>query len=240
MWKLNLVGLTEREKVIVNYLLDDYIDLMKADLSNIELTIQNIPLRPYPQTCPKRLNAGQREDYIIYLCHKPDYWCQMIYQLAHELGHFFTDCYPEKENLRWISECLCELFSIIFLNRSISFFHAFAPSYVSSVKEYIDSHLKEKLSYSTLSCAELVSQKLTELETDPTEDSVSGRPRNCFIAAKFFEALGFNGKGVSAVCLFKEFDCVTSSKEFFEHWLNKCRSEEENYFVEVIKRVVGF
>ena len=58
MLKLNLRNLTEWEEYIVNYLLDEYIDLTGPDLSGIKLTFQNVPSMNYPITCPRRRNLG--------------------------------------------------------------------------------------------------------------------------------------------------------------------------------------
>lgn len=234
MFKVNLRGLTKREEYIAQYLLDDFIDLMGKDLSDVELTIQNIPANSYPMTAPKRLNPGQREDFIIYLCHQPDYWCQMIYQLAHELGHFFMDCYPNHENLSWVDECLCEFFSLLFLTRSIKYYERISPGYVELAKKYVDDVLQAAQSYSGLSCHDLIAQEMSELESNPTEDGVVGRPRNCYIAAKLYHALGCEGKGISAVCLFPEISHVQSSKEFFALWLQHGQSDDERDFVKKV------
>lgn len=231
MLKLNLRNFTEWEKYIVNYLLNEYIDLTGKDLNGIKLTIQNVPSMNCPITCPRRRNLGQEEDFVIYLNSKSNCWCQMIYQLAHELGHLFMDCYPIRKTLNWIDECLCELLSIIFLNRSISFFQTFKPSYVGSVKSYINEHLKKALSYSSLPCLDIVANKISELENDPIEEEVSGRPRNCFISANLFKVLGYDGKGISAICLFNKLDQAESSNEFFDIWQAKCRTDSETYFV---------
>lgn len=239
MFKLNLRGLTRWEEYIANHIIDDYINLMDKDLSEIELTIQNIPSRSFPMTAPKRLNPKQREDFIIFLCHQSDYWCQMIYQLAHELGHFFMNCYPERENLRWIDECLCELFSLIFLARSIRFFEYTASSYAAPAKNYLQEILKSDQSYSTLSCRDFVAQNIEALESDPTEEGIQGRPRNCYIAAKLYEVLSYDGKGISAVCLFSELAEAQSSKQFFELWLQHCRTDDEKHFATTLKEGLG-
>lgn len=185
------------------------------------------------------MNIGQVDDYIIYLCHKPEHWCQMIYQLSHELGHFFMDCCPERQNLKWIDECLCELFSLIFLRRSTLYFETFLPPYVESVNSYISDYIQRAKSYSILSCSDLITQKIGELENDPTEDGVKGRPRNSYIATKLYGILGCDGKGLSAVCLFPALTEATTSNRFFELWLQNCRVDDERYFVNVVKEQVG-
>lgn len=236
---LKLIGLTTSEESIARFLLNDFKTLMNKDFDDIVLKIENIPSRAFPMTCPKRLNAGQREDFIIFLCYKPNYWCQMIYQLSHELGHFFMNCYPERKYLKWISECLCELFSVVFLNRSISFFKSFSPYYVESVESYINDYLEIVKRHSTLTCKDLISKIKVDLENNPIEDGVNGRPRNSYISAKLYEKVGHNGNGISAVCLFDKLDESKTSNEFFELWIQKCRSADEIKFVSTIKQVLG-
>ena len=55
--KLDLHGFSNREINIIYNMVDDYIKLMKVDVSNMQLTIANIPARVCPITCPKRLNV---------------------------------------------------------------------------------------------------------------------------------------------------------------------------------------
>lgn len=237
--ELNLWGFTNYEISIVYNIVYDYIKLMKMDAGVVKLKICNIPERSYPITCPKRMNVLQQEDYVIYLCHQANYWCQMIYQLAHELGHFFMRCYPEKHNLKWLSECLCEMSSIVFLHRSIAFFKYFSPSYVNSVQGYINEHLQKSLAYATLACSELVANTIEALESDPTEDGTAERPRNCYIAAKLFEVVGNDARGMSAICLFEDLAQVDTAKGFFNMWVEKCRSNDEIYFVKTIREALG-
>lgn len=236
--ELKLQGFTNYEISIIHNTVNDYIKLMKA-AADVKIKICNIPARSCPITCPKRMNVLQQEDYVIYLCHQPDYWCQMIYQLAHELGHFFMKCYPEKNNLKWISECLCEMCSIVFLHRSIEFFKIFSLEYVTAVQNYINDHLQKSLSYSALTCSELVANAIETLERDPTEDGIVGRPRNCYIAAKLFEAVGNDVSGMSAICLFEDLPQADAVKNFFNMWLEKCRSDDEKCFVQTIRGTLG-
>ncbi len=139
----------------------------------------------------------------------------------------------------WISECLCEMCSIVFLYRSMTFFKYFEPSYVNSAQGYINDHLQKSLSYSALTCSKLVANAIEALESDPTENGTVGRPRNCYIAAKLFNAVGYDAMGMSAICLFEDLSRAETVKEFFDMWLEKCRSDDEMYFVQTIRETVG-
>lgn len=236
--ELKLQGFTNCEVSIIHNMVNDYIKLMKA-AADVKIKICNIPARSCPITCPKRMNVSQQEDYVIYLCHQPNYWCQMIYQLSHELGHYFMRCYLEKKNLKWISECLCEMCSIVFLHRSIEFFKIFSLEYVTAVQNYINDHLQKSLSYSVLTCSELVASAIEALGSDPTENSTVGRPRNCYIAAKLFNAVGYDAMGMSAICLFEYLSQAETAQKFFDMWLEKCRSDDEKCFVQTIRGTLG-
>lgn len=195
--------------------------------------------KPFLMTCPKRINPFQIEDYVIYLNYKPTCWCQLIYQLAHELGHFYMDCYPEKQEYKWLSEVLCEVFSNVFLEKSIDFFNSFSPGYVDSVKNYLKEHLLESIQFSTINCAEFVSQNINELMSDPTEDGIEGRPRNCYIAALIYKSMENDYKGLKAVRLFPKIAQPTSLEDFFVQWNNLSETDEDRDFILKLQSLLG-
>lgn len=55
---------------------------------------------------------------IIYLATKENYWCQWIYQFAHEYCHHLIDgkMNPNFKGLFWFEETICELASLFHLN----------------------------------------------------------------------------------------------------------------------------
>ena len=121
----------------------------------------------------------------------------------------------------------------------MTFFKYFEPSYVNSAQGYINDHLQKSLSYSALTCSKLVANAIEALESDPTENGTVGRPRNCYIAAKLFNAVGYDAMGMSAICLFEDLSRAETVKEFFDMRLEKCRSDDEMYFVQTIRETVG-
>ena len=56
---------------------------------------------------------------IIFLSTKGNYWCQWIYQFAHEYCHHLIDGYmiPNFKGLFWFEETICELASLFHLSR---------------------------------------------------------------------------------------------------------------------------
>ena len=66
---------------------------------------------------PKTLNPLLEYEYIMLSVENYSYWCQVIYQLSHELTHCFIYCHNKSENKKskWIEETICEAISLYFL-----------------------------------------------------------------------------------------------------------------------------
>lgn len=87
------------------------------------------------------------EDFhIIRLSTGERYWCQWVYQFAHEYCHHIINgsLSGEWSNLLWFEETLCELSSLYNLQKMIDFCknnENLIPNYALSVKEYHDKLL---------------------------------------------------------------------------------------------------
>lgn len=117
----------------VKFLFSKYFDSVEA----LPLSVfNNVPGRNTPETL--------REWHVIFLIidatdenGKPGcYWCQFIFQFAHEFCHYMIpgDVAPA---MRWFEETICELASHFFLLKSAEQWRV-APPY-SHWKDYSDS-----------------------------------------------------------------------------------------------------
>ena len=86
--------------------------------------------------------------YNILLTVNGRYYNQIAYQLAHELCHIYSD--PRRSN--WLTECFCELASLMLLDRmALAWNQAppfpnwreFAPTFSIYAQEYITSKIRE-------------------------------------------------------------------------------------------------
>ena len=100
--------------------------------------------------------------HIIYLSAKDNYWCQWIYQFAHEYCHHLIDgtMSGEIKGLLWFEETICELSSLFHLN---NFWHKclITPSlfhYAPSVQDYLYGLCTENSQLVELFCQESLSQ----------------------------------------------------------------------------------
>lgn len=81
-------------------------------------------------------------EHIIFLNAKENYWCQWVYQFAHEYCHHLIDgtLTGEWSNLLWFEETICELSSLYNLNKMIDYYTTNGlPGYSPSVQVYLDN-----------------------------------------------------------------------------------------------------
>lgn len=198
-----------------------------------------------PETKPIKFHPELRmdEDFIVYLSAKDGFWCQIIYQLSHELSHVAMECYPRKKELKWISECLCESASIYVLRRSIDFFqnqnYDGYKKYTLCVEEYINDHLEKSQTLSKKEVKKYINANFEYLRNDPIEENEIGRPRNNIIGKHWAEIIERNQNGWSAISLFSEIKYENMDEvRFFDDWYNKCRNNNEKMFVrEIIETI---
>ena len=59
-----------------------------------------------------------RRPYLIRLSARDCYWCQYVYQFAHELGHVMTNFDRHRRRRHgWFDESMCELAALFVLRR---------------------------------------------------------------------------------------------------------------------------
>ena len=72
---------------------------------------------------------------VILLNVKESYWCQYVYQLAHELTHYFIGGTKDEHN-NWFYESLAELASNYFLLEMSRIFSTYGDSYAAKFSSY--------------------------------------------------------------------------------------------------------
>lgn len=80
--------------------------------------------------------------HIIFLHSRDNYWCQWVYQFAHEYCHHIIDgeMTGELGGLMWFEETLCELCSMYCLHHFVHWCEVNPPLslYAPAVREYLD------------------------------------------------------------------------------------------------------
>lgn len=104
-----------------------------------------------PKFCPTTLNPTFDIDKIFLSVNSYSYWCQVVYQLSHELAHCFVYCHnnSEKNKASWIEETICEAISLYFLNYFYENWDKIElsinnPNYKANIWEYLNDVLNEE------------------------------------------------------------------------------------------------
>lgn len=105
----------------------------------------------YPIFVPKVMNPTLKGEYIILSVDNYSYWCQVIYQLSHELTHCFIYCNNKDNNKKskWIEETICEAMSLYYLKYFLNNWNAtnlskISPDYFKSIEKYLNNILKKE------------------------------------------------------------------------------------------------
>lgn len=106
----------------------------------------------YNEEYPMCAKAG--DNHIVYLSVKDDYWCQWVYQFAHEYCHHLINgpLSGHWSPVLWFEETICELSSLFNLYKMVSFCEELSLEFYSpSVQEYLNNLLTKNTSVYTLS-----------------------------------------------------------------------------------------
>lgn len=89
------------------------------------------------------------DQHWIFLKTKENYWCQWVYQFAHEYCHHLIDgsLSGEWSDVLWFEETICELSSLYNLSRMIGFcatngLYFYAPSVLEYLKDLLTQNNK--------------------------------------------------------------------------------------------------
>jgi len=85
--------------------------------------------------------------HYIYLCVKDKYWCQWVYQFAHEYCHHLINgsLSGEWSRMLWLEETICELSSLYNLYKMSSYCLDIGLDYYEpSVRKYLKNQLDNK------------------------------------------------------------------------------------------------
>lgn len=159
------ISVLEIKKIIVNHFQDIGIDF-NYELCNIEKS-----KLPYPMFCAKDRNKFLKQNCIFLAIDDYNYWCQVVYQLSHELTHCFIHSNNPKENNKalWIEETICEAISLYFLkyffqNWKLCNLSKLNPNFNISFKDYL-TNILIKTGNNKLKCCKSL-EELTIIDKD--------------------------------------------------------------------------
>lgn len=152
----------ELKKTILNHLEDINVYF------NYEICIIQKSKLAYPLFCSKDKNKFLKSDFIFLAIDDYSYYCQVVYQLSHELTHCFIHSNNSKENNKalWIEETICEAMSLYFLkyfykNWKLCGLYKINNDYNMSFYSYLNNILNKSGNNKLNTCNNL--QELTEI-----------------------------------------------------------------------------
>lgn len=123
-----------------------------------------------------------KRPYDIRLNARDRYWCQYVYQFAHELCHVMTgfDRYREHRH-KWFEETLCELASLFVLHRLATVWDEAPPREVTGARGFAPNHESYaenlQIGYGAvldIDLPEWLAGSIESLEADPCRRDLNG------------------------------------------------------------------
>ena len=161
---------------------ENYLELINEDifafLRKLEIMGDDKPLvivggKPNPRFCPAEINGSPLHQIHLSMMNY-SYWCQVIFQLSHELAHYFIYCHCKDESryASWLEETICEAMSLYFLARyrdnwkELSLYKCNAV-YDKTVGEYLENELRKEGTERLSRCSSY--QELLEIDETSQE-----------------------------------------------------------------------
>lgn len=145
-----------------------------------DLQVIKHPNRGYPQFCPQSLNSKLPCDLIFLSMDSFAFWCQLIFQVSHEITHCVVHRLNSHEDQKalWVEETICEAMSLVFLNTFANSWDGCAlskknPLYYTSIQEYLRRELEKNGNHGLETCNGIIGLKEVE------QSSGSNRENRC-------------------------------------------------------------
>ncbi|WLG94098.1 hypothetical protein [Pseudomonas sp. FP198] len=230
--RFDLLGLwpgadVEITKELMNIVFDIVEELFGKKLRSPVL-ITNYPDAKNPLACYDMKDGC----YQVHLCVKSGLsWCQIVYQLAHELCHLHSNYADSKGHKhKWFEESLCEMCSIVVLIElseqwKKTSMHRY--NYAASIKEYAES-LNSMTGYVPKSQDAFISWLAINIEE--LERNSENRVLNGVVARYLFNnRFSTQSTGWACVGMLNQWNCHEnlSFTEYKDSWRRCCADSAE-------------
>ena len=186
-------------------------------------------------------NKGSSSQNIVHLKTTGRYWCQYVFQFAHELGHIICGFQASNQKHLWFEETICEISSLIALRKMTLEWEIAPPSpqlyaYAPEFSKYAQKRLAIPKFQHDFTVYKWFIEKRLELEATPIDYK-----RNLKIAKKLLP-LFEESSGIWEACtylhLIKKRNQLTF-EEYLQKWVDKCPNSQTKEAVKNIAEPFG-
>jgi hypothetical protein len=192
-----------------------------------------------PSTLYKRTNTDEIQ---IKISAKDRYWCQYVFQFAHELGHIMCGFKKGDPSNEWFEESICEAASLYVLEKLSTHWSA-SPPY-PTWKSYAPEFVKYRIDrIKGSSCPENFQLPSWWRENRIALSRNAGlRKQNLWIAVKLLSIIEQNPRSAWSACSWLNHSQNGQSKTFEEYlsdWYGACPQTGQKKFVRQVINLFG-
>ena len=184
---------------------------------------------------------GQNREYIVYLDTHGRYWCQYVFQFAHEIGHIICGYHKESQKHLWFEETICEVASLFALHSMSREWKDSPPypnlkNYAEEFKSYAANRMRKNSFANPEKFKEWFRSNKDSLVERPMDRSMHGKMAT--ILLPYFKNDSFSW----SACLHLN-KMNNHATDRFDHYLNNwkenCTLENQKKFVKKISEFFG-
>ena len=184
---------------------------------------------------------GQKGEYTVYLDTHGRYWCQYVFQFAHEIGHIICGYHKENQKHLWFEETICEVASLFALHSMSKEWKDSLPypnleNYAEEFKSYAANRMKKNSFANPDKFQEWIRSNKDSLVEKPMDRSMHGKMAT--ILLPYFKNDSFSW----SACLYlnKTNNFASDSfDQYLNRWKKNCPFTGQKEFVQKISKVFG-
>lgn len=184
---------------------------------------------------------GQKGEYIVYLDTHGRYWCQYVFQFAHEIGHIICGFHKDNRKHLWFEETICEVASLFALQSMSKQWKDFPPfpnlkNYADEFNKYATNRMNEN-SFSGLNkFHDWFRQNKDDLVQNPMDRSMNGKMSSVLLS--YFTNDSFSWS--ACLHLNKRKNYATQGFDhYLYNWKKNCTLDGQKNFVQKISKLFG-
>ena len=184
---------------------------------------------------------GQKGEYIVYLDTHGRYWCQYVFQFAHEVGHIICGYHKENQNHLWFEETICEVASLSAL-QSISQVWKDSPpfpnlkNYAEEFKSYAANRMKKNSFANPDKFQAWFRSNKDSLVENPMDRSMNGEIASVLLP--HFKSDSFSWSACLQLNRRKNY-ATQRFDQYLYNWKENCTLDGQKKFVQKLSKLFG-
>ena len=184
---------------------------------------------------------GQMGEYIVYLDTNGRYWCQYVFQFAHEIGHIICGYHKKNQKHLWFEETICEVASLFALQSMGKGWKDAPPfpnlkSYADEFNKYARKRMNKNSFFEPSKFHHWFLQNKYDLVKNPVDRSMNRKMATVLLS--YFTNDSFSWSACLHLNKAKNYN-TDDFDQYLSNWKESCPLTGQKEFVQKISKLFG-